>query len=322
MRVFITGGTGLIGQNLARGLLGRGDQAVVLSRDARLTRSLPSLRGAHIVEGDPVRPGAWTAELDGCDAVVHLAGHNLFARRWSAKVKARIRDSRVQSTRTLVSALAHLERRPALLISASATGYYGPRGDEPVTERDGPGTDFLARVCADWEAAAREAEALGPRVVLLRTGMVLDPAGGVLATLRPVFRWIPGGAAPLGSGAHLFARGRQWMSWIHREDLAGLIRFILDHEDAAGPINATAPHPLRNVDFSRLLARAWHRPFVRFGPPDLVLRLLLGEVSEVVTTGQRVLPESAVRLGYSFRFPTLETALANLLGRKPSTESA
>lgn len=316
LRVFITGGTGLIGRHLARDLIGRGNAVVVLSRNAQRAREQPFLQGAEIIEGDPSRPGRWTASLGGCQAVVHLAGHNVFARRWSPAVKELIRDSRVQSTRTLVSALAHATPRPSVLVSGSAIGYYGPRGDEPITERDGPGDDFLSRVCVEWEEAAREAGSLGLRVALLRTGIVLDPDEGTLAALRPVFRWVPGGASPVGSAGGLLGRGRQWMSWIHRDDLVGLARHVLDQPEAAGPINGTAPYPVRNAEFSRLLARALHRLFLPVGPPDFLLRLVLGEVAKVATQGQRVIPEKAAVLGYPFRFPDLESALAHLLGRR------
>jgi uncharacterized protein (TIGR01777 family) len=318
MRVFITGGTGLIGRHLARDLIGRGDAVVVLSRDAARARSQPLLRGAELVEGDPVRPGPWTSALDGCDAVVHLAGYNVFARRWSAEVKTLIHGSRVLSTQTLVSAMAHAAPRPRVLVAGSATGYYGPRGDELLTEADAPGDDFLARVCVEWEGAALAAEAPGVRVARVRTGVVLDPDEGALATMVPLFKWVPGGAAPVGSGGGLVGTGGQWMSWIHRDDIVGLFRFALDTADASGALNGTAPNPVRNVEFSRALARVVHRPFLPFGPPDFLLKAALGEVAQVVTNGQRVLPARALELGYAFRFPTLDGALADLFGRAPS----
>jgi uncharacterized protein (TIGR01777 family) len=315
MRIFLTGGTGLIGRNLARGLIDRGDAVVVLSRDAARARRQPLLRGAELIEGDPVRPGPWTAALGGCDAVVHLAGYNVFAKRWSPEVKTLIRGSRVLGTQTLVSALAHASPRPPVLVAGSATGYYGPRGDEVLTEADGPGDDFLAHVCVEWEAAATAAEALGVRVARVRTGIVLDPDEGALATLTPVFKWVPGGAAPVGSGGGLVGTGGQWMSWIHRDDIVGLFRLALDSAAASGPINGTAPNPVRNFEFSRALARAVHRPFLPFGPPDFLLKAVIGEAAQVVTNGQRVLPAKAEALGYAFRFPTLDAALADLFGR-------
>jgi uncharacterized protein (TIGR01777 family) len=299
MRVFVTGGTGLIGTALIRRLRERHHDVVVLTRrPAEAGAGLAA--GCTVVEGDPSQPGAWTKSLSGCDAVVNLAGENIFARRWTEEFKARLIDSRVRSTQNIVHALA---RDTRVLVNASAIGYYGPHGDEEVTEADPAGSDFLARLCVDWENAARGAEAAGVRVTLIRIGVVLAREGGALAKMLTPFKLLAGG--PVGSG-------RQWMSWIHRADLVGLLLLALDSREATGPINGTAPEPVTNRGFAQALGRALHRP--SFLPtPVFALRLALGEVTDVLATGQRVLPKRAVALGYCFEFPALDGALANLL---------
>src|SRR5262245_32298469 len=303
MRVFVTGGTGLIGSRLVRALRRRGDEVVVLSRRADAWKQCGS--DCTFALGDPARPGPWTAALAGCDAVVHLAGENIFARRWTPAFKQLLRDSRVRSTEALVAALAKLPagERPGVLVSGSAVGYYGPRGDEELGEDAPPGDDFLARVCADWERAALAAEAAGLRVVLLRTGLVLDRAGGLLPQVLTPFKLFVGG--PVGSG-------RQWMSWIHHADLTGLLLTALDQPAARGPLNGTAPRPVTNRDFSTALGQVLGRPSaVRV--PALALRLRFGEVAMVMTSGQRAVPRRALGLGYQFEFPDLEGALRDLL---------
>jgi uncharacterized protein (TIGR01777 family) len=317
MRVFLTGGTGLIGRGLVRRLIERGDRPVVLSRRADRARLSPALKGAEVVQGDPTAPGPWDAALEGCDAAVNLVGHNLFGDRWDAEVKRKIRDSRVFATENLVAAIARASDRPKALVQASAIGYYGPRGDEAITEADGPGSDFLAAVCRDWEHAAKPAEALGLRLATVRTGIVLARGEGALGVMTPVFRWLPGGAAPVGNGGKRLApaKGQQWMSWVHAEDIVGIFLLALDHPDARGPINGTAPNPARNAEFARALAKVVRRPFLPFGPPDFVLKAVLGEVADLVVEGQKVLPTKAQALGYAFRFPELLPALRQIFGR-------
>lgn len=318
MRIFVTGGTGLIGREVVRHLVGRGDRPVVLSRNAEKARRDPVLNGAEIVQGDPAAAGDWQSAVNGCDAVIHLAGHNVFAERWSDAVKQKIRDSRVVGTENVVAAIDRAAARPRVLVQGSAVGYYSPHGDEGLTESSPPGDDFLARVCVAWEAAARPVEALGVRLSILRTGVVLARGAGALGIMTPLFRLGPG--LPVGSGGGIGpATGRQWMSWIHLDDITGLVLLALDHPEAASPINGTAPNPVRNAEFARALSRVLWRPYapwrvyLPFGPPDFVLKLVLGEVAEVITTGQRVLPTRALDLGYSFRFPDLAPALADLL---------
>jgi uncharacterized protein (TIGR01777 family) len=306
MRVFITGGTGLIGTHLLRRLHERHDTIVLLSRRPGAARERVGPED-KVLEGDPMKPGLWMDGVADCDAVVHLAGENVFGRRWNQDFKALLHGSRVQSTELVVQALAKNPRTAAgsakILVNASAIGYYGPRGDEEITEDAPAGNDFLAGVCLDWEKASRQAEALGVRVVLLRVGVVLDKAGGALAQMLTPFKLGVGG--PVGSG-------KQWMSWIHYEDIVGLIIFSLDQADVRGPLNGTAPQPVTNAEFSKALGRALHRP--SFMPtPRFALRLLLGEVADVVATGQRVVPKKALALGYQFKFPSIDAALGDIL---------
>ena len=337
MRVFLTGGTGLIGRGIVRTLIARGDTPVILSRAADKARMNPSLRGAEIVQGDPMIAGAWESAVDGCDAAINLVGHNLFAQRWSPEVKAKIRDSRVVGTENLVAAIARSANRPKTLVQASAIGYYGPTGDEELTESSPAGTDFMSEVCVAWEDASKPAESLGLRVPKIRTGVVLAKGEAALGVMTPIFKF--GGATPVGGGgssvaagrgspswlARLLAdlklgRGRQWMSWVHIADIVGLFVEALDNPSANGPINGTAPNPLKNYDFSKELAKAVGRRwvFLPIGPPDLMLKLILGEVAEVVTKGQKVLPRKAEAIGYRFLFPSLPEALADIFGSKPA----
>ncbi len=317
MRVFLTGGTGLIGRSLVRRLLDRGDQPVILTRRADQARLKPSLKGVEVVQGDPTAPGPWDAALDGCDAVINLVGHNLFAERWDAEVKRKIRDSRVFATDNVVSSIARASSRPKVLVQASAIGFYGPHADEELTEEAPAGDDFLARICREWEDAARPAESLGLRLATVRTGVVLAKGEGALGVMTPIVKWLPGGAAPVGNGGHPVrpAKGQQWMSWIQLDDIVGIFLLALDHPDARGPINGTAPNPVRNAEFMRALAKVFWKPwafwriYLPFGPPDPLLKQILGEVADIVTHGQRVLPAKARSLGYTFHYPELLPAL-------------
>jgi uncharacterized protein (TIGR01777 family) len=307
MRVFVTGGTGLIGKRLVGQLLGRGDEVTVLTRRYGAARQMFG-PNCDLVEGDPTEPGAWADALGGCDAVVHLAGENVFGRRWNPAFKQLLVDSRVKSTENVVEALRRQPRRPdgqpKALVNASAIGFYGPRGDEELAEDSPPGDDFLAGLCQRWEAAARAVEPSGVRCAVVRVGVVLDKHGGALAKMMTPFKLFAGG--PAGSG-------RQWLSWIHHDDMVGLLLLALDHPEARGPLNGTAPNPVTNRDFAKALGRALARPaFVR--TPGFALRLGLGEVADVILTGQRVLPRRALALGYTFRYPTVEAALAQILG--------
>jgi uncharacterized protein (TIGR01777 family) len=306
MRIFITGGTGLIGQRLLRRLRERGDHAVILTRRYGHARQRFG-PDTQLIEGDPMRSGAWMDAVGDCDAVVHLAGENVFGRRWNADYKKLLYDSRIVSTQNIVEALRRKPRRAdgqaKVLVNASAIGYYGPRGDEELTEDSAPGADFLAKLCVDWEQAARAAESAGVRVAMVRVGVVLDKEGGALAKLLTPFK--------LGAGGPI-ASGRQWMSWIHYEDLVGLFLLALDNAEARGALNGTAPHPVTNRDFGKTLGRVLHRPSLLW-TPGLALRVMVGEAAGLIVTGQRVLPKRALGLGYAFQYPTLEAALARIL---------
>ena len=304
MRVVVTGGTGFIGRPLCQKLVGLGHAVTVLTRDPGATRSVLDPRiSVTGWEGFRGPTDGLMAALGDGDVVINLAGAPIAAGRWNAQVKARLRQSREGTTSALVAALSTLRTRPVLLISASAIGYYGPRGDEPLTEESPSGAGFLASLCREWEAAARAAERLDVRVVLPRIGVVLGRHGGALAQMLPAFRMGLGG--PVGSGA-------QWMSWIHLDDLIELLLFLLN-EAVGGPVNATAPHPVTNREFARTLGRTLGRPaWARVPAP--VLRLLLGEMAEeLLLTGQRVLPHRAEALGFRFRYPTLPEALHAIL---------
>lgn len=313
MRIFLTGGTGMIGRPLLDRLRGRGDEVTIVSRSADAIRRDPSYRGVRVVPGDPTMAGRWQDEVDGADAVFNLAGHNIFAERWSGRVRARIRDSRVYTTENLVAAVRGARARPSVFIQGSAVGYYGHCGDERLTEADPSGADFLAVACRELEQAAAPVAELGIRLASVRTGVVLGRGQGALGVMVPIFRW--GGAAPVGSGGRPWhpGRGRQWISWIHLDDIVGLFQLALDRPEAAGAINGTAPEPVRNVDFARELARALHRPMLPIGPPDLLLSLMLGGVAGTVTTGQRTVPARALALGYSFEHPDLAEAIRSAL---------
>jgi uncharacterized protein (TIGR01777 family) len=301
----------MIGRRLIRKLVDRGDTPVILSRNSDETRRQPSFRGLTVIQGDPSKDGPWVESVDGCDAVLNLAGQNVFSGRWNAEIKRAIRDSRVYGAEHVVRAIEKALHRPKVLVQGSAIGYYGAHNDEELTESSPSGSDFLAVVCRELEDAARQVEPLGVRLATVRTGIVLAKGEGALAVMAPIFQWLPGGAAPVGNGGHLFkpATGRQWMSWIHVDDIIGLFLLALDNPEARGPINGVSPNPSRNVDFSRTLAKVLHRPFLPFGPPDVVLEVALGEMARFVTKGQKVLPRKALELGYRFLYPDLLEAL-------------
>jgi uncharacterized protein (TIGR01777 family) len=322
MRVLITGGSGLIGRNLARGLLDEGHQPVIVSRQSDEVRRKSEFRDFQVVQGDPTAAGPWQREVDGCDAVVCLAGHNLFAKRWNPEVKHKIRDSRVYAVEQVVAAIRQARNRPKVFVQASAIGYYGTHGDEELDESSPSGSDYLAVVCREWEQASEDVASLGVRRGVVRVGVVLAPGEGAMAFMTPIFKLLPG--APIGSEGRLGpAKGRQWMSWIHIDDIAGILRLAIDNAEASGPINGTASHPVRNAEFSKTLSSVLWKPYApwRFyipaGPPDAVLNLMLGEVASVITAGQKVLPKKAMSLGYQFKFAELEAALRDLFKDKP-----
>jgi hypothetical protein len=305
MRVLITGATGTIGLSLADALRARGDQVVALSRDPE--------RGQRVL-GDGVEVHAWAQPteqppppeaLAGVEAVVHLLGEPV-AQRWTDEAKDRIRDSRLLGTRSLVAALKAVpdEARPRVLVSQSATGYYGPRGQHELDEHASAGDDFLAQVVVAWEHEAQAAASI-MRVACTRTGVVLSRSGGALAKMLPFFK--------LGIGGPV-AGGRQYVPWIHLDDVTGALIRCVDDVGAEGAVNVTAPNPVTNAELSRALGRALGRPAV-LPVPGMAVKLLYGEMAEVVTSGQRVVPARLRELGYEFRQPELEPALRDVLGR-------
>ena len=297
MKTLLTGATGLIG----RELVGRVESPVALSRDPeRARRRLPGVDvHAWNPEVGPPPPSAF----DGVDVVFNLAGESVAEGRWTDERRRRIRDSRVLGTRNLIAGLAALTSRPRVLVSASAVGYYGDRGDEVLDETSDPGRGFLAEICVEWEREARAAEDLGIRVVCVRTGIVLARSGGVLARMLPLFR--------MGAGGRL-GDGRQWMPWIHIDDEVGLLLHVVNDERIQGAINAVGPQPVANADFTRKLAQVLRRP--AFLPvPKTALRLAFGEMSTILTASQRVFPKRAEGFGYTFRHTELAAALASVL---------
>jgi uncharacterized protein (TIGR01777 family) len=312
MRVLVSGATGFIGRRLVGRLLQRGDAVSVLSRDPLRARvALPGVEAhAWNAETEPPPPAAFSIGGEPVEAVLHLCGEPVAAGRWTQERKRHIADSRIEGTRRLVETLARLPVAPGALVSASAVGYYGSRGDEELDERSAAGDDFLATVCVGWEREAERAAALGVRVVCCRIGVVIGEDGGALSRLLTPFR--------LGFGGRL-GDGRQWMPWVHVDDVVGLLLHAGGTAAAggallAGPLNAVAPAPARNVDFTRELGRALGRPAV-IPVPAAALRLALGEMAGVVLASQRVVSRVATASGYQFAWPTLAEALGDAVGR-------
>ena len=303
-RIAVTGATGLIGTVLVAQLRDRGDEVVALSRNAdSAAKKLGA--GVTVVEWpDPSAAPPPAEALAGAHAVINLLGEPI-AQRWSASAKEAIRDSRVKGTAHLVAAIHALDeaQRPKVLVSQSAVGYYGPRGDEPIDESVEPGTDWLSEVVVAWEAAAKVAEDDGLRVAITRTGVVLTETGGALGQMLPPFKAGVGGPV---------AGGKQYLPWIHVDDVVGALLFALDTDAASGPINVTAPEPVTNKVFSKALGKVLHRPAVA-PVPKLAIKALYGEMAVIVVTGQRAIPKQLTQLHYRFTQPDLEVALADVL---------
>ena len=302
MKVLVTGATGFVGRRLCEVLKQRGHSVVALSRNSVTAKqSLPFIDQAF--DWQPVSEPPPQEAFDGVGGVIHLLGETVQG-RWNAAKKVAIRDSRVIGTRNLVAGIARLESRPKVLVSASAIGYYGDRGDEELSEESAPGNDFLAAVSQAWESEAVAAERLGVRVVLARVSVVLASGGGALEAMLLPFKLGAGG--PLGSG-------RQWWSWIHRDDLAGMMIQLLEG-DFRGAVNGAAPNPVRQKEFARVLGKVLRRP--AFMPaPAFALKIALGGFSAELLSSKRVLPKAAEKIGFSFRYPELEGALREALGR-------
>ena len=301
MRTIITGGSGLIGRALAAELATAEHEVILLSRAPGQVGGLPA--GVRAVGWDGRTAEGWQDLADGATAIVNLAGESIAAGRWTAARKQRIADSRHQAGAAVVQAVAGAETRPQVVIQASAVGYYGPRGDETITEDAAAGDDFLARICVPWETSTEEVERLDVRRAIIRTGIVLSSDGGALPQMMLPFRLFAGG--PLGSG-------RQGFPWIHLADEVQAIRWLIEREDASGPFNLAAPETLTNAEFGRVLGRVMRRP--AFMPtPGFALRLVLGELSTLLLDGQRQVPQRLLDHGFTFRFPTAEAALHDLL---------
>jgi len=299
MTYLITGATGFLGRRLVEMLLADGHSVNYLAR--KYDRSMNSRAAFHCWE-NPETTLPPLSSVPRCDAVMHLAGEPI-AQRWSDEVKQRIRASRLTGTRNLVEAIGLWKHKPNALVSSSAIGYYGNRGDEVLTEASEPGKGFLAELCLGWEAEADRARKLGLRVVKIRTGVVLGPDGGALKQMLPPFQFGIGGK---------FGDGKQWMSWIHREDLLRMFRFAADTEGVEGALNGTAPQPVTNAEFTRVLAKAVHRPAL-IPIPKFGLRLVLGEMAEFLFDSARAMPEAAIRQGFSFTYNQLQDALKPLI---------
>jgi uncharacterized protein len=305
MKTVIAGGTGFLGGALQNALAGDGHEVVLLSRSAGTGTQGSARRVAWAADGSV---GAWASELDGADAVINLAGESIAGRRWTSSQKRRILDSRVLATRSLVAAVRAAKRPPAVFVSGSAVGYYGPLDDVVVTEERQAGADFLSQVCVAWETEAQRASGQA-RVLCVRTGIVLERDGGALPKMLPPF-WF-GAGGPVGSG-------RQYWPWIHRQDWVDLVRFAIRTPGASGALNATAPEPVTNKDFATALGRALHRP--AFLPtPGFALELLLGEMAgALLLSGQRAVPAKAEQLGFRFAHRDVDSALGAIFGPKAS----
>ncbi len=302
MKIFITGGTGFVGRYVSKRLSESGHEVSILTRSAG--RAKGSIPWANIVEGDPKKQGDWQERVAETDAVINLAGTSIFT-LWTDKARQSILDSRILSTRNLTDALSASDKKK-ILINASAVGFYGSRlDDELLDEQSPPGAEFMSEICIKWEDEAKKAALVGTRVALCRFGLVLGRGGGALAMMAPAFRYFLG--SRIGSG-------RQWMSWIHQEDLFRIVSLILEKGEISGPVNCVVPNPVRNAEFAKILARTVGRPIVLPAAPAFLLRSLLGELANVIIKGQRVVPGKLMAIGFSFRFPTLQQALEDLIG--------
>jgi uncharacterized protein (TIGR01777 family) len=309
MKLVVAGGSGFLGSPLCESWAEDGHDVRMLTRQLRPGESRhdsgTGVPGITRVGWQPDgTAGQTTAAIDGAAAIVNLAGESIASGRWTAARKQALRDSRILSTRTLAAAIKASTNPPRTFISGSAIGYYGAHDSAPLTESAPPGTDFLAKLCVDWEAEAQRAAGPSVRVVLLRAGIVLERGGGALAKMMVPFRFFAGGT--MGSG-------RQYVSWIHRIDWMEMVRWLVETPEIAGAVNATAPHPVTNTEFARALGRALHRPAL-VPAPAFALRIVLGELADSIVTGQRVLPSRALSAGFHFRYPEIDIAFRGMFG--------
>jgi uncharacterized protein (TIGR01777 family) len=301
MKIFITGGTGFIGRALTGRLLKEGYEVGVLTRKKPEQGRL--IEGLSFIEGNPAERGEWQKCLNDYDAVINLAGAGIF-RRWTRNNKELIRDSRIFTTKNLVEAMTDSGNRERLLISTSAVGYYGYHGDEELTEQSPPGRGFLAELSGEWEKTATNAERSGCSVVICRLGVVLGKEGGALKKMLTPYRYYMG--SPLGTG-------RQYFSWIHLKDLVEIYAFLIKKGGVRGPVNCTAPEPVRNSDLARNLGRVLYKPVFMPPVPGFVIRLVMGEFADTILKGQRVLPKRLQEMGFKFEFPSIDRALEDIL---------
>ncbi|MBW1992887.1 MAG: TIGR01777 family oxidoreductase [Deltaproteobacteria bacterium] len=298
MKYLITGGSGFVGQHLSKFLLNQGDEVIAIG--LRPSQEVIRHEKFQYISADTSKPGIWQDAVNEAEAVINLAGKNIF-KRWTESYKQLIYDSRILTTRNLVEALPENENR--ILLSASAVGYYGNRADEILTEDSKDGTDFLAKVARDWEAQALSAKKKRGRVVTARFGIVLGKGGGAIAKMVPAFKSFAGG--PIGNVM-------QWFSWIHIEDLLCGLKFVAENNAIEGPVNFTSPNPVRNKEFAKTLGKVLRRPAM-LSVPGFMIRLLMGEFGETLLSGQRAMPEKLLKHGFQFRFASLEDALGDLL---------
>jgi uncharacterized protein len=300
MKVAVVGGTGFVGTRLIERLQAEGHQVVLLVRNrSKAQAQFPKI---EVIEYSPKQSGPWQQSISGCDGVINLAGEPL-ATRWNDSIKKEVLESRTLGTQKIVEAIAQANPKPSVLINASAVGYYGTSETATFQETSSPGDDFLAHVCKEWEAEAEKVKASGTRLVIIRIGIVLGPDGGVLARMMLPFQVFAGG--PLGSG-------EQWVSWIHRDDLVNLILKALTDPTVAGIFNGTAPNPVRMGELCQVLGQIVKRPSW-LPVPGFALELLLGEAAKLVLEGQQVLPQQTQAIGFQFQYPTLQTALKQIV---------
>jgi uncharacterized protein (TIGR01777 family) len=301
MKILMTGGTGFVGTHLSSRLLREGHAVTALTRSSKEAKGVtPSV---SYLGGDPTQKGAWQSAIRDHDVIINLAGASIFS-KWTEENKRAIRESRILTTRNLVEGIPPERAKDITLISTSAVGYYGFHEDEVLTEDSPPGDDFLARVAVEWEAEALKAQGNGSRVVITRFGIVLGKGGGALGQMIPAFRKFVGG--PIGSG-------QQWFSWVHMEDLAEALVFLMSRPQISGPVNLCSPNPVRNIDLARALGKALKRP--SFLPaPGFMIKLILGEFGSVILEGQRVIPGRLLQSGFVFKYPAIDGALENIVG--------
>lgn len=301
-RIIITGATGLIGKKIAFELIKRGDEVTIFSRNAEKAKSIiPNAK--DYVKWNYKTPAIWENHFENCDAVVHLAGTNLFAKRWSDNFKKEILESREVSTRNLVDVIGKSQNKPSVFISASGVGYYGDSGETLLNEESRAGNDFLANVCKVWESESQKVNEFGIRNVQIRTGLVLSPEDGALKQMLPAFKFFVGG--PLGNG-------RQWASWIHIDDIVGIYIQAIDNIDLTGAVNAASPNPVQMNEFAKTLGKVMNRPAL-LPVAKLALKIVVGEAAEVVTASQRISVNKILENGYKFKVEYLEKALMDLL---------